>query len=175
MKLKIHYYGDPVLRAKAAPIEKITPEIIELAHAMVQAMIDFHGVGLAAPQVGKLVRLYVFRDEWLNAQGQYELGHPQVVLNPVLSNPSKETETMLEGCLSLPDLHVKVARPTKIHIRYQDLEGNYIEKDLEGFLARVNTHENDHLNGVLHIDRISQKDRKMIEPLLQKIKKKFNP
>ena len=74
---------------------------------------------------------------------------------------------------SLPNLHVKVARPKKIHIRYQNLEGELIEKDLEGFIARVNMHENDHLNGVLHIDRATPKDRKAIEPELQKLKQKY--
>jgi len=175
MKLKIRYYGDPVLRTKAEPIAEITPEIVQLAHEMVAAMVEYNGVGLAAPQVGRLVRLFVFRDEWLNESGQYELGHPQVVINPVLSAPSKEIETMLEGCLSLPNLHVPVPRPKKIHIRYQNLEGEWIEKDLEHFLARVNMHENDHLNGVLHIDRASPKDRKAIEPALLKIKQKYNP
>ena len=98
-KLKIHYYDDPVLRAKAKTIEEITPEIIQLAQDMVEAMIEYNGVGLAAPQIGELLRIYVFRDEWLNENGQYELGQPQVAINPVLSAPSKETETMLEGCL----------------------------------------------------------------------------
>ena len=172
MKLRIHYYGDPVLRAKAQPIAEITPEIVELAHDMVEAMVHYNGVGLAGPQVGKLLRIYVFRDEWINPEGRYELGHPQVAINPVLSSPSKETEAMLEGCLSLPNLHVKVSRPKRIHIRYQNLKGEFIEQDLENFLARVNMHENDHLNGVLHIDRATPKDRKSIEPALQKIKQK---
>lgn len=171
-KLHIHYYGDPVLRAKAKPIESITDEIIELGSEMVQAMIHYNGVGLAGPQVGKLLRIYVFRDESLNPLGHYDLGEPHVVINPILSAPSKETEETLEGCLSLPNLHVKVTRPKKIHIKYQNLKGETIEQDLEGFLARVNMHENDHLNGVLHIDRASLKDRKAIEPALQKLKKK---
>jgi peptide deformylase len=175
MKLRLHYYGDPVLRTKAKPIVEITPEIIQLSSNMIALMIEHNGVGLAGPQVGKLLRIYVFRDEWLNANGQYELGSPQVVINPVLSSPSKEMESMLEGCLSVPNLHIKVSRPKKIHIRYQNLEGEFIEQDLEGFIARVNMHENDHLNGVLHIDRASPKDRKALEPELQKIKQKYSP
>lgn len=173
MKLSIRYYGDPILRTKAKAIEEITPEIIQLVHDMIAAMVEYNGVGLAAPQVGKLLRIYVFRDEWLNENGQYELGHPQVVINPVLTSPSKDTETMLEGCLSLPNLHVKVTRPKKIHISYQNLKGEIIEQELEGFLARVNMHENDHLNGVLHIDRAEPKDRKTIEAGLQKLKQQY--
>lgn len=172
MKLPIRYYGDPVLRAKAVAIDEITPEIRQLAKDMIETMIVSNGVGLAAPQIGKLLRMYIFRDEWLNPDGHYELGSPQVVINPVLSSPSKEMETMLEGCLSLPNLHIKVTRPKKIHIRYQNLEGEFIENALEGFLARVNMHENDHLNGVLHIDRALPKDRKAIEAQLQQIKQK---
>lgn len=173
MILPLRYYGDPVLRAKAKAIEEITPEILQLAHDMVETMINHNGVGLAAPQVGKLLRIYIFRDEWLNPEGQYEMGPPQVAINPVLSSPSKETDTMLEGCLSVPNVHVKVDRPQKIYIRYQDLKGEFIEKDLEGFLARVNMHENDHLNGVLHIDRALPKERKAVEAALQKIKQKY--
>ncbi len=171
--LPIHYYGDPVLRKKGEPIEKITPEIVAFAEDLVKAMIHYNGVGLAAPQVGKLLRIYVFRDEWLDEEGKYQLGEPNIVINPILSDPSKETESMLEGCLSLPKLHVPVTRPKKIHIRYQNLKGEFIEKDLIGFLARVNMHENDHLNGVLHIDRATPKDRKAIEPELQRIKKQY--
>lgn len=171
--LKICYYGDPILRMKAQPIDEVTPEIVELAYAMVEAMVEYNGVGLAGPQVGKLLRIYVFRDEWLNEKGHYELGHPQVVINPTLSSPSKETEEMLEGCLSIPGIRVKVVRPKKLHIRYQNLKGEWIERDIEGFLARLNMHENDHLNGTLHIDRASRKDRKMIEPALQAIKQKY--
>ena len=175
MKLPIRYYGDSILRMKTELIAEITPEIVQLAHDMVDTMVAHNGVGLAGPQIGKLLRIYVFRDEWLNPSGHYELGHPQIVLNSTLSNPSKETEEMLEGCLSVPGLHVKVKRPKKIHIRFQTLEGEWIEKDLEDFLARVNMHENDHLNGVLHIDRASPKDRKAMEPILQKIKQKHHP
>jgi peptide deformylase len=174
MKLRLHYYGDAVLRTKAKEIAEITPEIQRLGQDMIAFMIEHNGVGLAGPQVGKLLRIYVFRDEWLNPNGQYELGPPQIAINPVLSSPSKETETMLEGCLSLPNLHIQVPRPKKIQIRYQNLKGEFIEEHLEGFIARVNMHENDHLNGVLHIDRASPKDRKAIEPELQNLKKKYH-
>lgn len=175
MKLPIRYFGDPVLRAKAKEIPEITPEIVKLAGDMVETMVANNGVGLAGPQIGVLLRIYVFRDEWIDAQGEYQLGHPQVVINPVLTSPSKETEETLEGCISLPGLHVKVRRPKQVHIRYQNLQGEVIEQVLNDFLARVNMHENDHLNGVLHIDRASAKDRKLIEPALRKIKQKFHP
>jgi peptide deformylase len=173
VKLKIHYYGDPILRTKALPIPEITPEILQLAQEMIEAMIEHNGVGLAAPQIGKLLRIYVFREEKLRADGHYELGEPEVVINPVLSKPSKESESMLEGCLSVPGLRVNVVRPKKVHIRYQNLKGEFVEKELTDFCARVNMHENDHLNGVLHIDRADPKERKELESVLQKLKKKY--
>lgn len=173
MKLPLRYFGDSVLRSKAKTIEKITDEIKQLAQDMVETMIEKNGVGLAGPQVGKLLRIFVFRDEWVDDEGKYHLGAPEVVINPTLSNPSQETDEMLEGCLSIPGIHVSVKRPKKIRIRYQNLEGEWIEKDLEGFIARVSMHENDHLNGVLHIDRASPKDRKTLDSELQKLKKKY--
>lgn len=171
MKLPICYYGNPILRKKARSVHEITPEIVQLSESMIETMIALNGVGLAAPQVGQLLRLYVFRDEQLDESGHYILGPPQVAINPLLSKPSEEFEEMVEGCLSIPGVHVKVMRPKKIHIVYLNLEGKHIEQELVGFLARVNMHENDHLNGVLHIDRASPKDRKACEPILQKIKK----
>ncbi|HLB52143.1 MAG TPA: peptide deformylase [Chlamydiales bacterium] len=172
MKLPLHYYGDPILRARCEEIEKITPDIVQLAEDMIETMITYNGVGIAAPQIGKLLRIYIFRNEWQNDKEEFELGPPQVVINPILSSPSKEKEEMVEGCLSLPGVQVNVRRPQKIHIRYQNLHGGYVEMDLEGFAARVNMHENDHLNGVLHIDRSDPKDRSQIEAMLRKMKEK---
>lgn len=174
MQLPIRYYGDPVLRAKAKPLEKITQEIIELAHNMIETMILNNGVGLAAPQIGKSIRLYVCRDEIKNFEGEYTLGEPKVMVNPVLTNPSEETVTQVEGCLSIPGLHLNIERPKAIYIRYQNLSGEFIEEELTDYFARVNMHENDHLNGTLHIDRASAQDRKKAEPILKQIKKKYS-
>lgn len=173
MKLPLRYLGHIDLRTKAKPVEKITPEIIQLAEDMVESMVAYNGVGLAAPQVGKLLRIFVRRDEVLLEDGRYSLGAPEVIINPILSNPSKETSVMLEGCLSVPGVHVEVERPIQIHLRYQNLKGQWIEEEVKDFLARVTMHENDHLNGVLHIDRIHPKEKARIEPFLREIKKKY--
>lgn len=173
MKLPLRYYGHPDLRAKAKPIEEITPEIVQLAEAMIEMMISHNGIGLAGPQVGKLLRIFVRRDEILMADGRYSLGSPEVIINPILSSPSEETEVMLEGCLSVPGLHVAVERPKKIHVRYQNLKGEWIEEDRDDFLGRITMHENDHLNGTLHIDRASAAERRRIEPHLRALKKKL--
>jgi peptide deformylase len=174
MKLKVRLYGDPVLRQKARPVGEITEEIRQFARDMVETMIDHNGVGLAATQTGKLLRIFVIRDELLNPAGEYVLGEPEVMINPVLTSPSQETISMTEGCLSLPGLHVEVVRPKNIHIRYQNLKGEWVEELLTEFRARVAMHENDHLNGTLIIDRIDPKLRKEIESKIRAMKQKIS-
>ncbi|MDE3046368.1 MAG: peptide deformylase [Verrucomicrobiota bacterium] len=174
-KLKVYCYDDPVLRKKALSIEEITPEIVELAEDMIETMIQHKGVGLSATQVGVLKRIFIIRDEWTDASGTYQLGPPEVIINATLSKPSEEKQTQLEGCLSLPGLYLNVARPKAIHVRYQNLKGEWIEEAFKDFRARVTMHENDHLNGVLIIDRTSKSERKKAEPHLLAIKKKYNP
>lgn len=169
MGLSIVLYGDPILRRKAPLIERITPEIETLASQMIKKMIESDGVGLAAPQVGHSIRLFVIQDELTNAAGEFSFGPPEVIVNPVFSNPSQEKEMSAEGCLSLPKILVDVERPLKIHVRYQNLKGEFIEEDLQGFRARLFMHENDHLNGVLMIDRISSRERNRLDPFLRKI------
>lgn len=173
MGLSIVLYGDPILRRKASSIEKITPDIEGLAAQMISKMIEADGVGLAAPQIGHSLRLFVIQDEITNAAGEFSFGPPEVVINPVFSKPSQEKETMAEGCLSLPKIQVEVERPLNIHVRYQNLKGEFIEEDLKGFRARIFMHENDHLNGVLMIDRISPRDRNKLDPFLRKISAKL--
>lgn len=174
MKLPLRYFGHPDLRAKADPIQEITPEIVKLAQDMIETMIANNGVGLAANQIGRRLRIFVRRFEGFSPEGKYYLGEPEVIINPTLSNPSKEIEEQAEGCLSIPGVHAKVPRPKSIHLRYQNLKGEWIDEDLDDFLARNAMHENDHLNGVLYIDRISDKDRKRLDPILRAIKQKYN-
>lgn len=174
-KLPLRYFDDSILRQKALSIDTIDDSIIKLADEMIEIMIAAKGVGLAAPQIGKLLRIFVMRDEIMDATGEFVLGDPEVIINPTLFNPSSEKVSMVEGCLSLPGLHVEVFRPQSIHIRYQNLKGEEIEEELTNFRARVAMHENDHLNGVLIIDRISPKERKKVGSHLQAIKKKYHP
>jgi peptide deformylase len=172
-KLPLRRYDDPILRKKALLIEEITPEIERLAADMIETMVTSNGVGLAGPQVGHLLRIFIIRDEVLGLDGQYKVGSPEVIINPTLSNPSEEKVVMVEGCLSLPGLYLEVVRPKKIHVRYMNLKGEWVEEMLDEFRARVTMHENDHLNGVLTIDRIDKQKRKKAEPHLLAIKKKY--
>jgi len=175
MKLQMRYYGHPDLRVKAKPVAEINEEIIKLANDMLETMLSYdNSIGFAGPQLGVLYRIFVIREEKMDGKGGYSLGPPEVIINPVLSSPSKELIIMAEGCMSLPGLHVEVMRPYKIHVSYQNLKGETIEEDLEDFRARMFMHENDHLNGVLTIDRMDPKERKKIEFALRAMKEKYN-
>ncbi len=174
--IPIRHYDDPILRTKAKPIEKITPEVVQLANDMIDTMVASNGVGIAAPQVGKLLRIFIIRDEKLGVGDEDTiLGEPEVIINPTLSNFSKERSTMLEGCLSLPGLHLDVTRPAELDIRYQNIEGVWIEERLKDFRARVVMHENDHLDGLMTIHRITKNEQKKIESQLVAMKRKYHP
>ncbi len=173
MKLQMRFFGDPVLRQKAEPIREITGEIRQLAADMIETMLDYNGIGLAAPQVGHLVRMFVSIVEFEDEAGEVHLGEPCVYINPVLSEISDGLVERSEGCLSIPKLYASVARPISVVIDALDLEGNPFRKECYGYFARNIMHENDHLNGVLFIDRIKGKRRTELDPILRRIKKEY--
>jgi peptide deformylase len=172
MLFSLLYYDHPLLRKKSLMIESIDDELKSLAQGMVDSMIHYNGVGLAAPQIGKLIRLIVIRDEFVGEDGEFCLGSPEVLINPVLRAPSKTEEKRPEGCLSIPGIHAEVMRPLSICVKYQTLDGRTVEEEAKGFRARVIMHENDHLNGVLYIDRVDSNERKIIDPRLKALKDK---
>ncbi len=172
MKLTIITYGDPILRKKCESIVEITDEIRKLADAMIQTMDESNGCGLAAPQVGYPVRLFVLRDYIIQEDGEWTQGEPKVYINPKLIDPSNEMIRDMEGCLSIPGIRLEVDRPHQITVEAMDLNGHIFTEVVEGYNARIRMHENDHINGVLFIDRVAVHDRKRIEPELRKIKKK---
>lgn len=172
---QLRYYGHPDLRVKAKAVQEITPEVIKICESMIAKMLSFdNAIGFAGPQLGVMLRVFVIREEKFLPNNQYVFGPPEVIINPVLSNPSVEVEEMMEGCMSLPGLHIPVIRPKSIRVRYQNIKGEFIEEELRDFRARMFMHENDHLNGVLHIDRLDPKSRKKIEPILKAMKEKYN-
>ena len=174
-KWRFRYYGDPVLRAHCQPIEEITDEIKELAHFMIEYADNNRGIGLAAPQVGMPIRLFILRDYVVLPDGKWTVSEPKVFINPKILWKSKEMTIDTEGCMSFPDMPVgPIERPKEIHIEATDLEGNRFVDKREGLNARVTFHENDHLNGVLHIDRLPPRVRKQIEPDLHAIKEKYS-
>ena len=149
----IRQFGDPVLRSPGLEITQFDEALADEAQRMAAVMIDARGVGLAAPQVGSLRRLVVVRtgDE----------GEEIVALcNPRITWRSEEEETDSEGCLSIGEISVDVARAVAIRVEAQDVEGRPIELEPEGFSARVIQHELDHLDGVLILDRAAPEQRR---------------
>ncbi len=174
MILQIYYYGHPVLRKHCTLIEEITEEIRKLAQDMIETMDKSDGIGLAAPQVGHPIRMFVCRNYILGEDKSWTLSEPKVYINPKLSSPSNRLLTDTEGCLSFPKLRLEIDRPDSIIVEAQDIHGNHFREEIEGYNARVRMHENDHINGVLFIDRVDAGTRKKIDPVLRNIKKKFN-
>lgn len=172
MLLKVYYYDHSILRKRCIPVEKITPEIRQLAMDMVETMDKYDGAGLAAPQVGHPIRLFVLREYLFTPDGRWTLSSPKVYINPKLSSPEGDSFEDSEGCLSFPGMRVQVVRPDRISVEATDLDGNLFVEHLEGYNARLRMHENDHINGVLFIDRLSAAERRRVDPILRAMKKK---
>lgn len=141
-----------ILRTQAEPVDKITPEIRELIRKMKKIMKASNGVGLAAPQIGIQKQIFVAE---LLYEGE-ENGIFYAVINPKITNISKEKEKLEEGCLSLPKLYGEVERPKKIQIEYLDEMGKKKRLKASGLLARIFQHEIDHLNGGLFVDKVKE-------------------
>ncbi len=177
MKLSIHTYGDPILRAKATPVARVTDELRALAKDMIAAMRSESGVGLAAEQIGRREAVIVVElppDYDTEQEGGPRL-HPDIempwaLFNPEIVRRSVETESLSEGCLSFPEITTPVARSTEITLRYLDLNGQPHERVLRKFLARVVQHECDHLNGVLLVDHMSSIKKISLRGQLKRLK-----
>ena len=157
--LNVRRYGDPVLRRRAVPVEKVTAEIRRLVDDMTDTMYDEIGIGLAAPQVGHSVRLLVVGDE--------EGRGVQVLVNPVITE-SGGTVTAEEGCLSLPGIFADVTRAQWVKLEARDLDGTPVVITARGLRSRVFQHEIDHLDGVLFIDRLDPVTRDRIKRRIKK-------
>jgi len=173
---KLIYYGHSGLRRRCLEITRITDQILQIAKDLVETVLSLNGAGLAAPQIGEYIRMFaVCYDNGTSEGGVAILSQPKIYINPKLSEPSEETLTCEEGCLSIPGIYEKINRPAEITVEAMDLSGNIFVEKATMWRARSVMHENDHLNGTLFIDRISQnKERKKIEPELKKIKKTYN-
>jgi len=180
MNLPIVHYGDPVLRAKGARIETVDEAIRELAANMIETMHEAHGVGLAAQQVGQPLQLTVLdvtdvedRPSTLKLNGvemDPKTAMPLVLLNPELTL-SDDEDLGLEGCLSFPEITADIWRASSVVLRAQTLEGETVEIEAGGLLARALQHEVDHLNGVLFIDRMSAATKVALRSRLKRMQK----
>ena len=162
-KLEIVKYPNPVLKKVAAPVTEFDDELRTLVKDMLYTMYKAPGLGLAAPQVGKSLRLFVMdtdykREEIEDAQGNetYNLSEfsPKVLITPIFRDHEGE---MLyeEGCLSLPGIFENVRRPEKVTVEYQDMWGNKHTEEAHGLYAVCLQHENDHLDGIVFLERLS--------------------
>lgn len=144
--------GDPVLRTKAVEIKDFDQDVVSFAAHMVALMDDAIGVGLAAPQVGRPIRMFVYRED-----GD---GQARAIINPVIEPVTDELETDEEGCLSLVGLHMPVERPTAVRLQGLTATGKPVDEIVTGFTARIVQHENDHLDGVLILERTTPEARR---------------
>lgn len=167
--LQLRYYGDPILRKRAEPVQEITDAERTLAEEMLITLYATHGIGLAATQIGVLKRFLIVDID--PEDPDYE---PLMLFNPEILSVEGES-VVEEGCLSIPDLQADVKRPEKIVVKAVNLDSREIEIEADGLLSRVLQHEIDHLNGTLFIDRISGLKRQLLRDELEKIQQADRP
>lgn len=170
--LPLTYYGNPVLRRKADPIESITDEIKQLVEEMIATMEANAGMGLAAPQVNHSLRLFVIRQPIGTDRENLTFGDIKVFINPRIV-PEKEIWKATEGCLSIPSVRMSVDRPKEITVEYTNLDGKLIEEHVSGWEAKVILHEFDHIEGVLFIDHLNKGDKDLLTPFLLSLEKRM--
>ncbi len=175
---------DPRLKVVSEPVTEFDDELKTLVEDMFETMYAAPGIGLAAIQVGVPKRLLVIdlqledtdaEPEECNHGGHHHHHYPtkkepRVFVNPEILDPADELATYQEGCLSVPDIFADVDRPATCRVRYQDLDGNVHEEEMEGLMATCIQHEMDHLEGILFIDHLSRLKRNMALKKLKKLR-----
>lgn len=178
MILPIVAYGNPVLKRKAKAIPEDYPNLQELIDNMFETMYNAHGVGLAAPQIGKSIRLFIVdaspfaEDESIAEQERETLKDAKAVfINPKMVSEDGIEWDFNEGCLSIPEVREDVFRKPDIEIEYYDRDFKFHKKTLDGLFARVIQHEYDHIEGVLFTDKLSSLKKRLIKGKLNNISK----
>lgn len=178
MILPIVAYGDPVLKRKALPISEDYEGLEQLIESMWETMYHAHGVGLAAPQIGKSIRLFVIDgspfadDEDATPSDQIVLkSFKKVFINAEMIAEEGDDFSFTEGCLSIPDIREDVTRPSVIRLRYLDENFKERVEEFSGLAARIIQHEYDHIEGVLFTDKLSPLKKRLIKGRLDKISK----
>ena len=168
MILPIYIYGQPVLRKVAEDITPEYPELKTLIADMWETLFQSEGIGLAAPQIGRDIRLVVIDLDPLSEDMPEYKEFRKVYINAhIVEYDETDTDASEEGCLSLPAIHEKVVRPTRIRVQWMDEDFQQHDEWIEGYLARVMQHEFDHLDGKMFIDRISPLRRQLIKSKLK--------
>ncbi len=178
MVLPIIAYGDPVLRKTGEKIDKDYPNLNELIANMKETMKNARGVGLAAPQIGKAIRLFIVdtspfsENEELEKEEQNFLkNYKKVFINPTIINEEGNQWAFSEGCLSIPNINEDVFRNEKLTIEYFDENFKKYTEDLSGLTARVIQHEYDHIEGILFTDKLSSLKKRLLKKKLTNISK----
>ena len=169
MILPIVAYGHPVLKVVAAPIAPDYPDLDELMANMWETLAHSEGVGLAAPQVNKSIRLFIVDGNPFYPDYPDAKDFKQAFINPELVETFGEMVPFKEGCLSLPNIYEEVMRPDKIRIKYLDEQFQEHEEVFEGIRARIIQHEYDHLQGHVHVDRIAPLRKTLLQGKLRAI------
>jgi len=173
-------YPNPVLSAKAAPVTGFDSQLEKLVQNMLFTMYHAPGIGLAAPQVGLSQRVFVLdidydREVVTNSSGKEEvrMSHfsPMVLINPIITGTSGSM-TYEEGCLSVPGVYEEVKRFKSIHVKYQNMKGEFLELEADDLLSICIQHENDHLDGIVFIERLSNLKKNFYKKKILKDKKK---
>jgi peptide deformylase len=168
MVLPIYIYGQPVLRKVSEDIPADYAGLEELLRDMWDTLADSEGIGLAAPQVGKAIRVVVIDLDVISDDMPEYKGFRRAYINPhIVEYDDTETDTSEEGCLSLPAIHEKVVRPTRIRVQWLDEQMQPHDEWVEGYLARVMQHEFDHLEGKMFVDRVSPLRKQLIKSKLK--------
>lgn len=167
MILPIYAYGSPVLRKKCSDIELDYPNLKELIENMYETMYDSHGIGLAAPQIGLPIRVFIVDGSPI--EDIKPEGFKQTFINPVILEEWGEEWKYEEGCLSIPTIHENVSRKPELRIRFLDENFKEHEKTFDGMAARIIQHEYDHIEGKLFVDKISALKRNLLKGKLNNI------
>ncbi|MBP2691028.1 MAG: peptide deformylase [Muribaculaceae bacterium] len=169
MKLPVYLYGHPVLRKVSEPIDAEYPDLKVLIEDMYACMYASEGVGLAAPQIGRNIKLIVIDASPFGEDFPECADRKLTLINPELEVLEGDKVTRGEGCLSLPGIYENVSRVEHIRLRWLDENFEAHDEEISGFLARIVQHEYDHLDGKLYIDRISPIRKQLIKSKLNNI------
>lgn len=182
MILPIVAYGDPVLKKEAEEIDKDYPELNKLIEDMYETMYSAQGVGLAAPQIGRSIRLFIVdgspfaddeddQDSEPDPRAEGMETFKKVFINPIIEDEEGEEWGFHEGCLSIPKIREEVFRKEKVHITYYDENWDFHDETYEGYAARIIQHEYDHIDGILFTDHLTPFKRRLLQKKLQNISK----
>ena len=168
----VYVYGTSVLRKKAKEIDEDYEGLDKLIEDMFETMKHAEGVGLAAPQIGKSVRLFIVDAADIDEEDEeFVADFKKTFINPVILEESGEEWSFNEGCLSIPNVREDVSRQEKIRIQYYDPEWNFHDEEYDGIKARILQHEYDHLDGIMFVDKISPLRKRLLKGTLTAISK----